>query len=58
MAGVLLTGHVGAAVLAEQHVLDVLGVGVLAHGGDLAVADGEDAEIAVMVGGAAPGGGA
>src|SRR5206468_10993605 len=43
---------------AEKDVRGVLGVGVLADGGDLAVADGEDAEVAVVVSGAAPGGGA
>lgn len=35
----------------------MLGVGVFADGGDLAVADSEDADVAVVVGGTAPGGG-
>jgi len=35
----------------------MLGVGVLADRGDLAVADGEDADVAVVVRGTAPGGG-
>jgi hypothetical protein len=45
-------------LLAEQDVGGVLGVGVLADRGDLAVADGEDADVAVVVRGTAAGGGA
>src|SRR6476659_2245130 len=44
--------------LAKQDVGGMLGVGVLADRGDLAVADGEDADVAVVVRGTAAGGGA
>src|SRR5689334_4962996 len=51
-------GRIGwGSGLAEQDVGGVLGVGVLADRGDLAVADGEDADVAVVVRGTAPGGG-
>ena len=54
---VLRAGTVGSG-LAEQDVGGVLGIGVLADRGDLAVADGEDADVAVVVHGTAAGGGA